>query len=260
MPPGTRGDARDPSRGLFTVRGQAIRIPEGGLTISVDETSRLSARLTGLEVSLDMCALWLRTSLDQLDRAAAANSAAVHASTVGNDQLLAASLEAECVAGMLTICATAFALDAFYAALKDQSPRVARIPIARGRHRSAQYTIVAEALRREFRVGGAGLMNLRRALRDIFRFRGYAVHPRAEFTLPVLKPEINRITEWRFVSFGAPSARNALRAGLAILVQLAARPRQPSERLSVYLNGLRPELETLAARWRSTYGLLTDEA
>lgn len=160
---------------------------------------------------------------------------------------------------MLTICGAAFALDAFYAALKERSTRVAKIPIAAGKRRSTRHNIIAEALRREFRVGGAGMVNLRNMLRQIFRFRTYAVHPRADFTLPVVKPEINKSTEWRFVAFGAPSAQTALRAALAILVQLTERPRRPSPELSTYLDGLRTELDTLAARWRSQYGPLTDE-
>ena len=171
---------------------------------------------------------------------------------------LANSLERECTAGMLAICSAAFALDAFYAALKDRSPRVARIPVSGGARRSARYKLVAEALRREFVIGPKGLANLRHTLKEVFRFRDLAVHPSASFSAPVLKREVNKVTEWRFVSFGAPSARDAVRATLAILAQLVERPRNPTGALRSYLDGIRPALAKLAARWRATYGLLTD--
>jgi hypothetical protein len=224
----------------------------------MDDAGAFSMAIERIEVSLDMCALWLRIALDHLDKSVEAHDQAIKASQVNDDQALGAALEAECVAGMLAIAAAAFALDAFYAALKDRSIRVARIPVSVGKRGSTRYRIIAEAMRREFRIGPQGMSNLRQALREVFRFRDYAVHPRGDFAIPVLKPEVNKLTEWRYVSFGAPSARGAVRAALAILEQIVERPRNPSRELATYLNGLQAELGPLAARWRARYGLLND--
>jgi hypothetical protein len=252
----------DPSQppGLFIVRRQGLRIPTGGLTFSINDDGTISGSLNRIEFSLDMCALWLRVAMDQLEDSMAAQTAAIEASRAGDDQELGKHLEAECTAGMLAICSAAFGLDAIYAALKDRSPRVAGIPTSMTKRRSARFKIVAEALRREFRIGPKGIMQVHNILKEVYRFRDQAVHPKGAFALPVLKAEINKVTEWRFVSFGAPSARTAVRATVALLAQGVERPRNANAEVAAYLKGLTPELQTLAARWRATYGLLTDEA
>ena len=237
---------------VVTKKGLLVR------SLEIDETGQLSASLSRIEVSLDTSVMWLRIALDQLDQARRAHASGVDAARSGDDRVLGESLESECAAGMLAISASAFALDAFYAALKDRSPRVARIPLRSGDRRSTRYKIVGEAFRREFKVSGAGLVNLMSALSQVFQFRDYAVHPRADFALPVLKAEVNRITEWRFVSFGAPSAQAAVRAALAILVQLVRVPRNPNAEVRGYLDGLATSLDELARRWRAGYGRLTD--
>ena len=215
--------------------------------------------LERIEVNLDMCALRLSIALDQLDLATAANRDAIAASQARTDQELGRAMEAECAAGMIAIAGAAFALDAFYAALKERSPRAASIAMSTGNRRPTRYKIIAEAIRREFRIGPKGFANMVGILRQVFRFRDYAVHPRMDFAAPVLKEEVNKATEWRFVSFSAGSARNAVRGTLALLVQVLERPRDPSPALASYLDGLRKELGDLATRWRATYGLLTDD-
>jgi hypothetical protein len=95
---------------------------------------------------------------------------------------------------------------------------------------------------------GKGLQNLRHSVREVFKFRDYAVHPPAGFALPVLMPEINKTTEWRFLSFGAPSAQSAVRASLAILVQVIERPSKPNKDVVSYIDELRPGLAELSAR------------
>jgi hypothetical protein len=246
--------------GLFMVRGQGLRIPAGAFRLTLNDDGTISGgSIETIEYSLDMCAMWLRVALDQLDSSVKSNRAGIEANRAGADEELGKLLEAECISGMLAICAAAFALDAIYAALKDRSPRVAEIPTASSGRRSARYKIVAEALRREFRIGPKGITNLRHILKQVYHFRNLAVHPKGAFERPVLKEEINKAVDWRFVSFGASSAQTAVRATLAALVQVAARPRNPNPQVEAYLKGLTAQLQILAARWRSSYGLLTDD-
>lgn len=245
--------------GLFIVRGQGLRIPAGGFTMTIDENGELSAKLERIEVSLEMSSLWLRVALDQLGFAKTAQRRAIEASQNDNGALLASELEAECAAGMLAISSAAFAIDAFYAVLKDRSPRVASIPVAAGHRRPSRYKIVAEAIRREFKIGPKGITNVREILRQVYKFRDLAVHPRGDYSVPVLKPEIKKITEWRFVSFGASSAQVAVRATLALFVQIIERPRSPTKELADHLDGMRPAFAELASRWRADYGHLLDQ-
>ena len=243
--------------GLFVQRGMGLRIPVGGLVISVDPSGAPKAELTKIEFSLDMCTAWLRVALGQLDLAEQSSRAAIAAAASGDDANLGQSMEAECAAGMIAMAAAAFAIDAFYAALKDRSPRVQAIPVSK-RRRSSRHKIVLEALRREFKIAPTSLRNLQNIVKEVFKFRDLAVHPTGRFTSPVLKPEVGKLTEWRFVTFGAANARLSVRATLAALVQLVEIPKSSSADTKLYLEGLKPALDELAVAWRSARGLLTD--
>jgi hypothetical protein len=69
---------------------------------------------------------------------------------------------------------------------------------------------VTETLRRAFYFDNKQAKNLRRMVATYFRFRGWAVHPPADYRTPQLHDLLRVGVEWRFAAFSAPNAREAV--------------------------------------------------
>jgi hypothetical protein len=256
MPEPNDPSSRPDYRGILISRGASLRIPSGGLTLSIEEDGRISAGPLRVELSLDMVGHWMGIALDQLVLCRAARNA--HLAIEEKDGAhIGDHLEAECVAGMVSIMSAATAIDAFYAALKERSHRVAGIHISK-RGRSARPRIVSEAFRREFKYGPTSRVQIAAALRELYKFRDWSVHPSAKFTAPVRHPDVPSLVEWRYVAFRFENALGAVRIALSMLVQLPGFVRQPQSAVGKYLEGSERTREELHTRWRELFGPLTE--
>lgn len=83
---------------------------------------------------------------------------------------------------------------------------------------------MAEVIRISFDVSGNGFDTIR-THDQVMKFRGWAVHPPAEQTAPVLHPDINRGVEWRFVAFRYSNAVTTVRIALSLANQLVMKPK-----------------------------------
>ncbi len=184
---------RDATGGVFVGRGVSLRLRN--LRISWGPDGPEIAPVT-IELSLGMAPFWLEIALRHLVEAEAQHTL-LSESVSGNSSDRGTALEGEFLAGMQAIVAAATALDAFYAQVKPY----ANIPeelVATWREKgTARYKQVAEVLRRAFRLKPRTAVNLRRILKDVYRFRDWAVHPSADFSAPVLHPKMGSGTEWR---------------------------------------------------------------
>jgi len=241
--------------GVFITRGMGIQIPAGGLVVGFDDTGAMQSSIK-LQVSLDMCPYWLEIAVDHLTAASKARQDLLEARGEGDDSRVGVALEREFAAGMQALTASAISLDALYASVRTRISISESLVKAWRKKRTARHRQVAEVFRRAFKVSPKGFGNLSNATEQIYRFRDLAVHPPGAYSDPVLHPILGSGTEWRFVSFGYDSSHTTVRAALAIVVQLAAKPRNKGEAFAKYCEGLSTRLVPLVGHWKMAFGAL----
>jgi hypothetical protein len=168
------------------------------------------------------------------------------------------ALEREFASGMQALVAAVIAVDALYATVRERISVPDSLVTQRREKRTARPRQVAEVFRRAFIVKGQGFKNLKQILGEHYKFRDLAVHPPGKFSSPVLHKVLGSGTEWRFVSFGYDSSKTAVRAALAVVVQLAARPREKKGAFHDYCKGLSERLQPLENQWTESFGVLTE--
>lgn len=249
-------EARSRFGGILISRGASVRIPKDGLRISLGPDGKITGEPLRLEISLNFVGHWMRVALAQLGFCEDARNR--HLAVEEKDgAVIGPHLEDECVAGMVAIMAAATAIDAFYAALKDRSPRVASIPVSRT-GRSSRHRIVAEAIRREFRVGPNSQANVRLGLRELYKFRDWSVHPSAAFSAPVRHPDVPSLVEWRYAAFRFENSQKAVRVALSMLVQLPPLLRDKDSVVGKHVLGTQGTVDELAHDWRLRFGALLE--
>lgn len=179
---------------------------KGILTIGTDFTIHsleLSLGLDGVNIShnsvslrQDLCRYWLRIALAHLVDAAASNRDLIDADASGVEERLGPALEREFVVSMQAMVAAAIALDALYAAVKGR----VNIPSQqlkgwKENNKTAQWKQMAEVIRISFYVSSNEFDTIRTHIEQVINFRGWAVHPPADQTAPVINPDINREVE-----------------------------------------------------------------
>ncbi|MGW5239926.1 hypothetical protein ACWEOW_13420 [Monashia sp. NPDC004114] len=189
---------------------------------------------------LDVWPMWLDVAIDHavLARDAREKLRAELAADPGMDEdRKGALLVEECTAGMVSICAAAFALDNFFSCIRDCVPGIESLEKEWAAAGTARHKRVSESIRRTFRVSNAGGKALRATVREIFKYRDWAVHPPAELREPIYNELIDAGTEWRFVAYRAFNASGCARTTSAFLSQVLAAPRESNAPLVKWCEG-----------------------
>lgn len=85
------------------------------------------------------------------------------------------------------------------------------------------------------------------------------MHPPSGTTAPVLHPELNKATDWRFATFRYYNAKAVARHTLSIIVQTASHPNKEKYAiLRTYCETLISNVMPLLKRWEERYGKLYD--
>lgn len=243
--------------GVYVSRGVSLRIKN--LRIECDTDGSELPPITP-QVLLSMCPFWFEIAVNQLDAAESAHSMLIDAKSSGENERVGLALEAEFKASMQAIVAAATAMDALYASVREYVSLPADLISTWTANRTARYKQVAEVLRRGFVTKPRGVENLRRFLKELYRFRDLAVHPPGTYSAPILHPDVGAGTEWRFVAFTASNAHQLVRGALAFSVLLATRlPDDVSDGFETLAQGIVSLLDPLVVEWKERYGSLTDE-
>jgi len=67
---------------------------------------------------------------------------------------------------------------------------------------------------------------LKTVLKQNFHYRDLAVYPLGGTTLPSLHPELNKVTDWRFVTFRFYNAKAIVGLSLSLVVQTVNKKRK----------------------------------
>jgi len=244
------------SGGVFVGRGVSLRLRNLQIRFGPDGPEIPPVTV---ELSLGMAPFWLEIALKHLAEAEAHHGVLL-AAKPDDGQGRAVALEGEFCSGMQAIVAAATAIDALYAQVKPFAEIPDDVAAAWTTNGTARYKQVAEVLRRAFHLKDRRAANLRRALKETYRFRDWAVHPESSFSVPVLHPDLGAGTEWRFVAFGFAIAKQIVRAALAFTALLAWKPPEAaSEPFRQVCADTLARIDPLTREWCQKYGQLTDD-
>jgi hypothetical protein len=232
----------------FTISNLSLTIgPEG--VLASDPTFTLS---------LDLTPYWLEIAASEARIAMKHHGELLEAAQTENPDSVSKAMEAECKASMQTFAASAIALDALYAAVKEHVS-IPEERVAQWRaNRTARYKQIAEVFRQAFKVGPRSAVRFRKDMRQIFEWRDRTVHPPSSANKAVLYEELSVGTEWRFVAFRAHNARLVASTALSIIAQLLARPRNEHAALVDYCGPALTNIQPTVDEWEREFGALYD--
>jgi hypothetical protein len=239
--------------GIFVMRGMAVRIPIGGLSIATDLEGNFTATLT-LQVGLDVCPIWLTIAEGHLSEAQTSNRQLDSASTSADEEAIATHLESDLRSSLQAVVASAIAVDAFYAALR-QFVQIDEATLSAWRDRgTARYKQVGETMRRAFQMKPRNAVQLRNALKQLYYYRDVSVHPDLSYTEASPHPEARRNTAKLLTTFRYPNARELAKVAISLISQGCMSAKSPFPEAAKYFADLRPKIEPILTRWEQRHG------
>ncbi len=221
--------------GIFISKGMRLQIPAGGLVIPLDGSIPPSVTV---RVHFDVCPTWLEIAARHADEAKERKAARVAAWNSTDEEAKGATLEREFEASMQAVMAAAIAIDSFYANMRD-AVGVSVEDISKWRvNNTARYKQIAEVLRRAFTLNNRSAVNLRKTIREVFRFRDLAVHPSGDVSAPVLHQELGAGVEWRFAYFSGGNADLLVTMTHQIIQELVVNGKPANDAVSQYADSL----------------------
>lgn len=247
-------DAPQEWRGIHITRGMRLRLSK--ISISIGGDGDLQQSPPKISVSIDLFVYWLEISMVHLVKAKEAHTELL--AVWGRDDYKRGSqfLEREFAYSLQCITASAIAVDAFYAMVRDNVPVPEQEIDAWRTNRTSRPKQIAEVLKRGFLIGPKSFKTMRGNLIELFKWRDWTVHPPAGYDKPVRYDELLVGTEWRFVAFKFENAKNALALSLSLLAQLLARPKPNHKSLADHCQNSLPLVSPLVEQWEDMFGQL----
>ncbi len=253
---------REGKQGIFLIKGMQVTIPQGGLTIKIDSEGKPQGVLKALHVELDLCPYWFKIGVNHLAMAEDANESVKAAHKSGDSKKKAQSLEAEFTSGMQAIMASAIAIDAFYAAIKERATidHINELSRSWRRNGTARYKQIAEVIKRAFSLpSDESFHAIRRNIQELMNYRDKAVHPPSGAKKPMFHPELKQPTEWRFITFRFVNAKTLVRFAISLVAQIVRQHEKVEpERLQKYCRSLVKKINPIVNDWEKRYGQLID--
>ncbi len=244
-----------PDPGLFLTKGMITSIQN--FSLSINENGEITSNDMIIHTGLDMCPYWIEIAYEHLGKTEDINNQLISAKNVNNEPLMGDLLQKEFISGMQSIMAACIAIDSYYASIKP----FAGIPESlkqRWREKgTARYKQIAETLKRTFIIPQDTFQKMRKFLKQSFGLRDMAVHPKYGPDQPVLYPEINIISDWRYSAFRYANAKAVVRHSLSIIYQTASQKKDDKKQeLIMYCENLIKKLDPTLSKWVEKYGKL----
>ena len=235
------------SRGILVSDGTEFSLK--GFRLVVTGDGEIAAELDGVELRPDLTVHWLAIAVEHVRDAKVGREALV--ASIADEWLgdHSAPLEAEFRASMQAIVASAIALEAFHSSLRDRTTVPPETLQAWRENRTARWRQVAEVIRLAFNLEPETHVQIRKSVREIFKYRDWAVHPRARSGDPVRHELLDAGTEWRFVAFTYENAHKAVGAALAVVNNLCRATPKSRPAVVEFAQNLRTRLEPLVEEW-----------
>jgi hypothetical protein len=244
----------DKTIGIFLIKGSKVTIPAFELTISPD--GEIQGGPSTLLLAIDIVGPWLGIGLDHLASGEVARSALLQAMQAQDDPGIAEALITEATHGMQVAVAAGVAIDALYTSVRDRIQLPPNLIATWRAKRTSRASQIIEVFRRGVSFKPREVARLTPLITEVMRFRGMAVHPPTDARHPALHPILDRGVEWRLATFRVENQRSLMRAALAAISQLTARPKPATEQLRAYFMDMTVRVQPFVARWSAEYGPL----
>ena len=212
------------ARGIHVGRWHSFRIPAGALRFTLGTSGQHTDPVVP-ELLLELWPHWFEIAIGHMQLARDAHVRLIDANTSGDGKTRGDALDDELQSSMQTICAVAFAIDGLYGALADHVPVEPALKATWRAHRTSRASIVLEVIRRASVLKNSQVISMKRVLKSLFTFRGWAVHPPADFREAILHPDIAVGVDQRYVQFRSANADMAMSGGLEVALRILSQPR-----------------------------------
>jgi hypothetical protein len=193
--------------GVRITRGSDFQIPS--FTIEIADDGTLTSPPIVPRLRTDTWSFWLEDAVEAAVEASRLESELPTVRAGGDEEDLTRAMVRELRSTMRAITAAAFATDAFYASVKARSPAHPHEHVWRAKGRTQRYVQVYETLRYHLKLRRPGDAEIRNRIRELFRFRDWAVHPGSKYREPVYREDLDSGVDWHFAVFRAENAVNA---------------------------------------------------
>jgi hypothetical protein len=231
---------------VFITEGMSLRIPKGGVSISVDDSGQPEVSLTALHVVYEIWPNWLEIAFDNAERSQGLRQRLRGVET-DNESEKGRLLVEECKAAMVGITSSVIGLDAFYAGVCERLPAYSELRSrwASQKKKPSRSGQVSQVFHRAFRYEPSVYSRLVAALKELYKIRDVAVHPSAGFQPPVQHDILGVGVEWRFATFTATNAIKAVSLSCDIIHHSIEVPRASLPDLGEWCEIARKKVETV---------------
>jgi len=234
--------------GLLMTRGMKFVIPSGGLKVSFDK----GVELVDYKVEIELFHIWLEIAFNHLISSEKARKKVLILNQT-NDNKMGLHIESEFSSGMQSIMASAIAIDAIYASIKKLVTIPSNQLEAWKKNKTARYIQVTETLRIAFKLNNDNTRKVRKVLKEIYKFRDWAVHPPNDQRKPILDNELNKLVEWRFVAFNYANAKECLRLMLRLIYQLLNKSNLSNKKIMKYCEESLKLFQPVKKKWERKF-------
>jgi len=231
--------------GIFIMKGLTLGMGPGS-RLEFNEAGELQAHFNW-QLHFDVAPTWLRIALNHASSAEKQRIKRVAAWAGSDENLKAATLQAEFEDSIQAVVAAATALDAAYSSLFQIVPMTPGLKQSWQKNRTPRFAQVSEIIKLAFSLNNKNTAIVYQNVREVYKFRDLAVHPTGISKPPVWHGEMQVAVEWQFDTYRAKNAVLLVTAVSRIFWQLAhnTEPRNPkvqqyATNLKVYLAEIFP--------------------
>jgi hypothetical protein len=240
--------------GVYVSHATQLRISGIQISIGKDGSTEIGEPKTHLLTW--MFVYWMEIALEHLQQAERAHAQLLEKWVPVEPAEGSKHLRDEFSSSMQCINASAIAVDAFYAAIKNVAP-ISEAEVSGWKaKKTSRPKQIAEVIRRSFGMEQSKVAALQQNLIELFRWRDWGVHPPADLEVPTPYPELAVSTEWRFVAYTASNARIALEYVLKLILESLSRPKGKYPDLVELCSSCRDLVSPIKASWEELYGQL----
>ncbi len=209
----------------------------------------------GITIRQGLFRHWMDIAISHAIDANNANAEARDFCNIDEFEKMGVALKREFKASMQCIIASAISLDAFHSAVKERIDipsellELWRSP----ENRTAYWKQMAEAFRLGFKLNSESVSAIRKYLREISKYRNWAIHPPSKSNKLVRRNDLMIDTEWRFVAFRCDNALTIVQMSLIIVWGLVKLLDRCNEHLKTYCIEEKKAIIPIISEWLSNF-------
>ncbi|WP_142274651.1 hypothetical protein [Mycobacterium scrofulaceum] len=240
-------------RGITVCDGGDLRLSNIQINFNDDGVESPSPTV---HLRTDTWPYWLAEAVSAAVDAAKTSTEIPAAVAASNDDKIGRLMVLELRASMRALTSSAFAIDAFYASVKARSPKHPQQDIWH-QNSTARSKQVAETLRYHLKVAkNESAKELRRRIKELFKYRDWAVHPGSKFREPIYREDLDAAVDWHFVVFSAANAQGGTYLAVNTLDNLVTVLNRGSEELVQFKPRAREAMDKILDVYESSEHLI----